>query len=106
MHGGFFHTYFIQVFVNFVSLEFSLEWYMTMLAGDDLRQKTLGLRTSCSQCQTLRGQFCGDCLFMRLDLFVPIHIVEPKRCFCSLGLKLHYKSESDEGVCIHLLLVA
>ncbi|MCO5568195.1 hypothetical protein L7F22_021891 [Adiantum nelumboides] len=29
------------------------------------RQKTLGLRTSCSRCNSLRGQFCGDCLFMR-----------------------------------------
>eukprot|EP00897_Mesotaenium_endlicherianum_P008432 jgi/Mesen1/7617/ME000004S07887 len=29
------------------------------------RQKTMGLRTSCSQCQSLHGQFCGDCLFMR-----------------------------------------
>ncbi|BDA49120.1 probable cell division cycle-associated 7-like protein at N-terminal half [Coccomyxa sp. Obi] len=29
------------------------------------RQKTLGLHTSCSECQTLHGVFCGDCLFMR-----------------------------------------
>lgn len=29
------------------------------------RQKTLGLRTWCNQCKSLRGQFCGDCLFMR-----------------------------------------
>ncbi|KAH7433086.1 hypothetical protein KP509_07G054500 [Ceratopteris richardii] len=29
------------------------------------RQKTLGLRTTCSRCCSLRGQFCGDCLFMR-----------------------------------------
>eukprot|EP00887_Chlorella_sp_A99_P006806 scaffold2.g6806.t1 len=29
------------------------------------RQKTLGKRTSCSQCQSLQGVFCGDCLFMR-----------------------------------------
>ncbi|KAL1188896.1 E3 ubiquitin-protein ligase JMJ24 [Cardamine amara subsp. amara] len=30
------------------------------------RQKTLGYRTQCSQCSpAVRGQFCGDCLFMR-----------------------------------------
>ncbi|KAG0563112.1 hypothetical protein M758_8G004900 [Ceratodon purpureus] len=29
------------------------------------RQKTMGYRTSCSSCQALRGQFCGDCLYMR-----------------------------------------
>ncbi|XP_077233158.1 uncharacterized protein LOC143875480 [Tasmannia lanceolata] len=29
------------------------------------RQKTLGHRTSCSQCNIVQGQFCGDCLFMR-----------------------------------------
>eukprot|EP00850_Spirogloea_muscicola_P016051 SM000127S26667 [mRNA] locus=s127:311745:315728:- [translate_table: standard] len=29
------------------------------------RQKTLGQRTTCSKCKSLRGQFCGDCLFMR-----------------------------------------
>lgn len=29
------------------------------------RQKTLGLRTTCSKCKTVSGQFCGDCLYMR-----------------------------------------
>lgn len=29
------------------------------------RQKTLGLRTNCSKCSLLQGQFCGDCLYMR-----------------------------------------
>lgn len=29
------------------------------------RQKTLGLRTHCAQCNMVQGQFCGDCLFMR-----------------------------------------
>lgn len=29
------------------------------------RQKTLGLRTHCSQCNMVQGQFCGDCLYMR-----------------------------------------
>ncbi|XP_042029427.1 cell division cycle-associated 7-like protein [Salvia splendens] len=29
------------------------------------RQKTLGLRTSCSKCSAVSGQFCGDCLHMR-----------------------------------------
>ncbi|KAL6526198.1 hypothetical protein OROMI_029838 [Orobanche minor] len=29
------------------------------------RQKTLGHRTCCSQCNMVQGQFCGDCLYMR-----------------------------------------
>ncbi|XP_057787307.1 uncharacterized protein LOC131004626 [Salvia miltiorrhiza] len=29
------------------------------------RQKTLGLRTACSKCDTVSGQFCGDCLYTR-----------------------------------------
>ncbi|XP_055805424.1 uncharacterized protein LOC129874198 [Solanum dulcamara] len=29
------------------------------------RQKTLGHRTHCSNCQMVQGQFCGDCLYMR-----------------------------------------
>ncbi|QCD91286.1 cell division cycle-associated 7-like protein [Vigna unguiculata] len=29
------------------------------------RQKTLGYRTCCSQCNMVQGQFCGDCLYMR-----------------------------------------
>ncbi|KAF8051832.1 hypothetical protein N665_1662s0005 [Sinapis alba] len=29
------------------------------------RQKTLGHRTQCSECDMVQGQFCGDCLFMR-----------------------------------------
>jgi hypothetical protein len=29
------------------------------------RQKYLGKRTSCSHCESLQGQFCGDCLFQR-----------------------------------------
>ncbi|CAI9758775.1 unnamed protein product [Fraxinus pennsylvanica] len=29
------------------------------------RQKTLGYRTHCSQCNMVQGQFCGDCLYMR-----------------------------------------
>jgi hypothetical protein len=30
------------------------------------RQKTLGYHTQCSQCNhSVRGQFCGDCLYMR-----------------------------------------
>ncbi|XP_022631529.1 cell division cycle-associated 7-like protein isoform X2 [Vigna radiata var. radiata] len=28
------------------------------------RQKTLGYRTCCSQCNMVQGQFCGDCLYM------------------------------------------
>jgi hypothetical protein len=29
------------------------------------RQKTMGKRTWCSHCESLRGVFCGDCLMMR-----------------------------------------
>lgn len=29
------------------------------------RQKTIGLRTACSRCESLQGVFCGDCLYMR-----------------------------------------
>ncbi|XP_010417100.1 PREDICTED: uncharacterized protein LOC104702878 [Camelina sativa] len=29
------------------------------------RQKTMGHRTQCSECNMVQGQFCGDCLFMR-----------------------------------------
>ncbi|KAG8090686.1 hypothetical protein GUJ93_ZPchr0011g28854 [Zizania palustris] len=29
------------------------------------RHKTLGHHTSCCKCQIVRGQFCGDCLYMR-----------------------------------------
>ncbi|KAK4840288.1 hypothetical protein QYF36_004852 [Acer negundo] len=29
------------------------------------RQKTLGHRTQCSECNKVQGQFCGDCLYMR-----------------------------------------
>ncbi|CAH9119683.1 unnamed protein product [Cuscuta europaea] len=36
------------------------------------RQKTLGLRTHCSKCNMLHGQFCGDCLYMRYGE----HVVE------------------------------
>ncbi|CAA0833978.1 Zinc-finger domain of monoamine-oxidase A repressor R1 [Striga hermonthica] len=29
------------------------------------RQKTLGFHTTCSKCEAVSGQFCGDCLYMR-----------------------------------------
>lgn len=29
------------------------------------RQKTLGVHTTCSKCNSLRGKFCGDCIYMR-----------------------------------------
>ena len=41
------------------------------------RQKTLGLRSSCSQCQSLRGVFCGDCLFARYGENVEEAIANP-----------------------------
>ncbi|KAK3002808.1 hypothetical protein RJ639_019374 [Escallonia herrerae] len=30
------------------------------------RQKTLGHRTNCCECNMVQGQFCGDCLYMRM----------------------------------------
>ncbi|KAK9284201.1 hypothetical protein L1049_023370 [Liquidambar formosana] len=39
------------------------------------RQKTLGHRTHCSQCNMGRGRFCGDCLYMRYGE----HVLEAKQ---------------------------
>ncbi|XP_030496131.2 uncharacterized protein LOC115712051 [Cannabis sativa] len=38
------------------------------------RQKTLGHRTHCSECNKVQGQFCGDCLYMRYGE----HVLEAK----------------------------
>ncbi|KAF5752930.1 hypothetical protein HS088_TW01G00848 [Tripterygium wilfordii] len=56
------------------------------------RQKTLGLRTHCSQCNLVQGQFCGDCLYMRYGEHVVEAIENPNWicpacrgiCNCSL----------------------
>ncbi|KAL6222514.1 hypothetical protein ACLB2K_005906 [Fragaria x ananassa] len=42
------------------------------------RQKTLGYRTQCSQCNKIHGQFCGDCLYMRYGENVLEAIENPK----------------------------
>ncbi|XP_050388227.1 uncharacterized protein LOC126805439 [Argentina anserina] len=42
------------------------------------RQKTLGHRTQCSQCNKIHGQFCGDCLYMRYGEHVLEAIEDPK----------------------------
>ncbi|PRQ47806.1 putative transcription factor C2H2 family [Rosa chinensis] len=42
------------------------------------RQKTLGYRTQCRQCNRLHGQFCGDCLYMRYGEHVLEAIENPK----------------------------
>lgn len=41
------------------------------------RQKTLGHRTSCSECKSLHGQFCGDCLYMRYLILVSPFLLPP-----------------------------
>ncbi|KAL5752832.1 hypothetical protein ACOSP7_023022 [Xanthoceras sorbifolium] len=56
------------------------------------RQKTLGLRTQCSQCDKVQGQFCGDCLYMRYGEHVleanenPNWICPPCRGICNCSL--------------------
>ena len=45
------------------------------------RQKTLGTHTTCHECQSGRGQFCGDCLMMRYGECVLDAQKDPKwRC--------------------------
>ncbi|XP_068654390.1 uncharacterized protein [Aristolochia californica] len=39
------------------------------------RQKTLGYRTHCRECNIVQGQLCGDCLYMRYGE----HVLEAKR---------------------------
>ncbi|XP_062156761.1 uncharacterized protein LOC133864440 [Alnus glutinosa] len=56
------------------------------------RQKTLGYRTRCSECNMVQGQFCGDCLYMRYGEHVLEAIQNPNWicpvcrgiCNCSL----------------------
>nr|CAB3490072.1 unnamed protein product [Digitaria exilis] len=40
------------------------------------RQKTLGHHTSCSECQIVQGQFCGDCLYMRMLMCSFVQVVK------------------------------
>ncbi|KAG6666366.1 uncharacterized protein LOC122306418 [Carya illinoinensis] len=56
------------------------------------RQKTLGYRTHCRDCNMVQGQFCGDCLYMRYGEHVLEAIQNPSWicpvcrgiCNCSL----------------------
>ncbi|KAK1293280.1 hypothetical protein QJS10_CPB17g02545 [Acorus calamus] len=56
------------------------------------RQKTLGHRTRCSECDMVQGQFCGDCLYMRYGENVleanknPNWICPPCRGICNCSL--------------------
>ncbi|KAF8406362.1 hypothetical protein HHK36_008449 [Tetracentron sinense] len=39
--------------------------FLSDIDSRSCRQKTLGLRTHCIECNMVKGQFCGDCLYMR-----------------------------------------
>ncbi|AES94798.2 putative Zinc-finger domain of monoamine-oxidase A repressor R1 [Medicago truncatula] len=41
------------------------------------RQKTLGYRTRCCECNIVQGQFCGDCLYMRYGEHVLEALADP-----------------------------
>ncbi|XP_045815401.1 cell division cycle-associated protein 7 [Trifolium pratense] len=41
------------------------------------RQKTLGYRTCCCECNMVQGQFCGDCLYMRYGEHVLEALADP-----------------------------
>ncbi|XP_058772774.1 uncharacterized protein LOC131646838 [Vicia villosa] len=41
------------------------------------RQKTLGRRTRCCECNMVQGQFCGDCLYMRYGEHVLEALADP-----------------------------
>ncbi|KAJ7562950.1 hypothetical protein O6H91_03G090000 [Diphasiastrum complanatum] len=52
------------------------------------RQKTLGLRTWCNNCESLQGQFCGDCLIMRYG-----------ENLLEVNQKKNWKCPSCRGIC-------
>ncbi|WCJ31039.1 Zinc-finger domain of monoamine-oxidase A repressor R1 [Euphorbia peplus] len=68
------------------------------------RQKTLGHRTHCSQCEMVQGQFCGDCLYMRYGEHVleaienPNWICPPCRGICNCSLCRNGKGWAPTGV--------
>ncbi|XP_065876701.1 uncharacterized protein [Euphorbia lathyris] len=68
------------------------------------RQKTLGYRTHCSQCELVQGQFCGDCLYMRYGEHVleaienPDWICPPCRGICNCSLCRNGKGWTPTGM--------
>ncbi|CAM8907841.1 unnamed protein product [Rhodiola kirilowii] len=67
------------------------------------RQKTLGHRTTCSKCNMVQGQFCGDCLYMRYGEHVleanqnPEWICPPCRGICNCSLCRQAKGWAPTG---------
>ncbi|KAG6398485.1 hypothetical protein SASPL_139947 [Salvia splendens] len=68
------------------------------------RQKTLGQRTHCSNCNMVQGQFCGDCLYMRYGENVleananPDWICPVCRGICNCSLCRHAKGWPPTGI--------
>lgn len=62
------------------------------------RQKTMGQRTRCSSCDSLHGQFCGDCLYMRWTKTLWI-------LFCNLVMNLA-RNISGENTSVLLFYIA
>ncbi|XP_061341986.1 uncharacterized protein LOC133288277 [Gastrolobium bilobum] len=67
------------------------------------RQKTLGYRTCCIQCNMVQGQFCGDCLYMRYGEHVlealqnPTWICPVCRGICNCSLCRNAKGWAPTG---------
>ncbi|XP_061341327.1 uncharacterized protein LOC133287682 [Gastrolobium bilobum] len=67
------------------------------------RQKTLGYRTCCIQCNMVQGQFCGDCLYMRYGEHVlealqnPTWICPVCRGICNCSLCRQAKGWAPTG---------
>ncbi|CAN1157366.1 Cell division cycle-associated 7-like protein [Linum perenne] len=68
------------------------------------RQKTLGHRTHCSNCEMIQGQFCGDCLYMRYGEHVlealdnPDWICPVCRGICNCSLCRQSKGLAPTGI--------
>ncbi|KAL5099338.1 hypothetical protein RYX36_003665 [Vicia faba] len=67
------------------------------------RQKTLGLRTRCCECNLVQGQFCGDCLYMRYGEHVLEALANPTwkcpacRGICNCSLCRNAKGWAPTG---------
>ncbi|CAL5187944.1 unnamed protein product [Lathyrus oleraceus] len=67
------------------------------------RQKTLGLRTRCCECNMVQGQFCGDCLYMRYGEHVLEALADPTwkcpacRGICNCSLCRNAKGWAPTG---------
>lgn len=67
------------------------------------RQKTMGKRTWCSHCESLRGVFCGDCLMMRYGEHVEEANADPDwacpscRDLCNCSFCRHRKGYPPTG---------